>query len=213
MFTWICPQCGREVPPSYSECPDCAAREKGEPAAPVEEPAAPAPTPPPPPKRAARAPRRSMPTWLMSLLFAAGFIAIGVGAYWGVSRMGRNAEKQHPALAFEDPGTAQPKPHPLEPYIEVTGVRFLQDDQKRTEVRFVLVNHSPDSIRDLAGTVTLLGRAEGSGEQPVGTFGFKVPSLAAWGTREMSAVMDTALRVYELPDWQNVSTRVRITAP
>jgi hypothetical protein len=23
MFTWICPQCGREVPPAYTECPDC----------------------------------------------------------------------------------------------------------------------------------------------------------------------------------------------
>ena len=26
MFTWICPQCGREVPPSYNDCPDCAAK-------------------------------------------------------------------------------------------------------------------------------------------------------------------------------------------
>src|SRR5450432_3149131 len=26
MFTWICPQCGREVSPSYDECPDCKAR-------------------------------------------------------------------------------------------------------------------------------------------------------------------------------------------
>ena len=26
MFTWICPQCGREVPPAYNECPDCAAK-------------------------------------------------------------------------------------------------------------------------------------------------------------------------------------------
>jgi hypothetical protein len=26
MFTWICPQCGREVPPAYTECPDCAAK-------------------------------------------------------------------------------------------------------------------------------------------------------------------------------------------
>ncbi len=23
MFTWICPQCGADVPPSYSECPNC----------------------------------------------------------------------------------------------------------------------------------------------------------------------------------------------
>ncbi|MBC7926633.1 MAG: hypothetical protein H7039_13335 [Bryobacteraceae bacterium] len=25
MFTWICPKCGSEVPPSYSDCPRCAA--------------------------------------------------------------------------------------------------------------------------------------------------------------------------------------------
>lgn len=25
MYTWICPHCGREVPPSYDACPDCAA--------------------------------------------------------------------------------------------------------------------------------------------------------------------------------------------
>ncbi len=29
MFTYICPKCGREVPPAYSECPDCAAKEAG----------------------------------------------------------------------------------------------------------------------------------------------------------------------------------------
>jgi|SRR5471030_165567 hypothetical protein len=39
MFTWICPQCGREVPPAYNECPDCKAKaaEGGQP-----------PQPPPP---------------------------------------------------------------------------------------------------------------------------------------------------------------------
>ena len=28
MFTWICPKCGTEVPPSYNDCPTCEAREK-----------------------------------------------------------------------------------------------------------------------------------------------------------------------------------------
>src|SRR5512146_2191732 len=28
MFTWICQQCGREVPPAYNECPDCSGKEK-----------------------------------------------------------------------------------------------------------------------------------------------------------------------------------------
>ena len=29
MFTWVCPQCGRDVPPSYNECPDCSAKTAG----------------------------------------------------------------------------------------------------------------------------------------------------------------------------------------
>jgi hypothetical protein len=28
MYTWICPQCGREVPPSSDACPDCVANGK-----------------------------------------------------------------------------------------------------------------------------------------------------------------------------------------
>src|ERR1035437_4689408 len=54
MFTWICPQCGREVPPAYNDCPDCAktAAGGGAPAAaaaanlPVQQPPAFAPPPP-----------------------------------------------------------------------------------------------------------------------------------------------------------------------
>ena len=35
MFTWICPQCGREVPPAYTECPDCARKTATAPKQPV----------------------------------------------------------------------------------------------------------------------------------------------------------------------------------
>src|ERR1039458_4361211 len=56
MFTWICPQCGREVPPAYNECPDCAAKTAHgappePPAPPPQPPLEPAPQPafPPPP--------------------------------------------------------------------------------------------------------------------------------------------------------------------
>ena len=28
MFTWICPQCGREVPPAYNDCPDCSKKSR-----------------------------------------------------------------------------------------------------------------------------------------------------------------------------------------
>ena len=32
MFTWICPKCGKEVPPAYSECPNCPATAEAQPA-------------------------------------------------------------------------------------------------------------------------------------------------------------------------------------
>jgi hypothetical protein len=38
MFTWICPRCGREVPPSQDACPDCGSEEKS--GAPAEDAAA-----------------------------------------------------------------------------------------------------------------------------------------------------------------------------
>ncbi len=56
MFTWICPKCGREVGPSYNECPFCADAARG-PAPPLPPvpvgPAAPVQAPPPPPQYAA----------------------------------------------------------------------------------------------------------------------------------------------------------------
>jgi hypothetical protein len=227
MFTWICPQCGREVPPSYNECPDCTAREKGPAAATAAEqpPAAPPPAPAPaavPTAPAAPAtsrpapPRRGgLPTWLMSLLFALAFIGIGLGVYWLIGYLrNRDRAQAQPAIAFETP-TAKGKaaPNPVQKYIEVTGVRFIQNAKKQTEVRFLVVNHSPDLISDLAGTVVIWGRTQKSDEESVGSFAFKLPMLGPWESRELSAPVNTKLRVYELPDWQNVTAELQLNNP
>ncbi len=54
MFTWICPVCGAEVPPSESECPRCAERKRAAAPATPEMPAPPparaTPQAPPPPQ-------------------------------------------------------------------------------------------------------------------------------------------------------------------
>jgi hypothetical protein len=233
MFTWICPQCGREVPPAYNECPDCAAKSKEEapaasvPAAAV--PAAPAATPvakPAPPAAAARpqplpvqgAPRHNgLNTALLSLVFALAFVGLGAGVYWTVNHFrdrGQSASAQ-PAAPLENASTKgkAAAAHPLQRYIEVTGVRFLQDAKKNTEVRFLVVNHSPDDIADLGGTVNVWGRTQKSEEEAVGSFIFKLPSIGPYQSKEMAAPVTTKLRVYELPDWQNVTADVQLTSP
>jgi hypothetical protein len=234
MFTWICPKCGREVPPSYDECPDCAPK----PAKPLQEavldqpepqPEAAVPPPPPdavPPQYApppveylpavAEAPPAArtagVPSWLLAIVFALAFVGLVGGAYWLVDHFRGRAT---PAATVESPA-AKPgaRTNPFQRYIEVSGIRFTADPKKPgvTLVKFVLTNHSEAGISGLAGNVTIWGRTRTSEEDAQGTFSFKT-DLGAFATKELSEPLNTKFKIYELPDWQNATPDVQITAP
>jgi hypothetical protein len=274
MFTWICPKCGREVPPAYDECPDCARAAQPQPQQPPARQEAPAseeerlrqwgvsptdaeareerlrqlglggssqaepyeppypnpqqvaqpPQAPPPPMfqhpqqpgipahHERPAPRGRMPVWLMTILFAFAFLGVGSGIYWLVGYL-RSNPPQSPSAMVESPAAKSGgKTSPLQKYIEVTGVRFIEGARKRPEVRFVVVNHSPADIGGLAGNVTIWGRTQKSEEDAAGTFTFTT-NLGPWESKDLTAPLNSKLKIYELPDWQNVSTDIQITAP
>jgi hypothetical protein len=225
MFTWICPQCGREVPPAYNECPDCARKAAGAeaetppPGMPQPEPvthtaavASPAPPAAPPAPAVYRPPaaHSGLPTWLLTILFAFAFLGLGAGIYWAVGYF-RNSGT--PTAAVESPaakpGTAA---SPYQKYIEVSGVRFTQDGKKKLEVKYVIVNHSGADIPDLAGNVTIWGRTQKSEEDAAGTFTFAT-NLRPFESKEMVSALNTKHTAIELPDWQNISTDVQVTSP
>ena len=260
MFTWICPQCGREVPPAYNECPDCAERAKQAPAAqappppqhqppqpppppqyaappapqyaPPQQQYAPPPPPYPPPQQQYAPPAQgqyapppyqpplpqqrgmNLPVWLMTILFALAIGGVVVGALWILStNRGSAGVGPTPSATVESPA-AKPgsKTNPIQKYIEVSGVRFVQDGAKKTMAKFVIVNHSDSDIRGLAGNVTIWGRTQKSEEDAQGTFSFST-NLGPMETQELTVPLKTKLKIYELPDWQNITTDVQITAP
>jgi hypothetical protein len=232
MFTWICPTCGREVPPAYDACPDCAAREKagGQPAQTAAQPSAPGPqgapvAPPLPPayappavaplpavQYAAPPPHAGLPTWLLAILFAFAFVGVGAGVYFAVQYF--RGGTQAASTPVETPAARnQLKQNPLQKYVEVSGIRFVETPQHQTEARFVVVNHSGADITDLAGTVNIWGRTAKSEEEAAGSFSFKMPSLKPYESKEVVAPLATKLKPYELPDWQNASAEVQITSP
>jgi len=232
MFTWICPQCGREVPPAYNECPDCTGKTAGTPAPsqqaqPQPGQAASVMTAPPPAaaQPAERWPRAlppepkgvRLPAWLMSIVFAILFVGLGAGAYFGIRYFsGSSQASTSSPVTLENAPAAAPskgKANTLQKYVEVVGMRLTEDAKKRPEVRFVVVNHSGAEIADLAATVNLWARTAKSDEEAVGTFSFKVSSLGAYESKELSGLLNTKLRVYELPDWQNLVAEIQITSP
>jgi hypothetical protein len=223
MFTWICPQCGKEVPPAYTDCPNCAQKPApaagqtppaapipgGQPAPPLM--AQPAPAAAPPAPYAYRPPRGGLPTWLLTILVAVGTTIIIGGAIWLLS----SHTETKPSAATENPaakpGTAV---NPIQKNIEVSGVRFVEDpkNKKKTIVRFVLTNHSGLDLTGLAGNVTIWGSTRKSEEDAQGSFAFAT-NLRPFESKEVEAPLNTKFKIYELPDWQNVAPDVQITAP
>ena len=221
MFTWICPQCGREVPPAYSECPDCAAKTAGpeghpgaaaaEPGAPPQ--AAPPPAPPRPRPRAVGPSRFALPTWLLTVVFALAFVGLVFGIYWIVQVARGTGQPGKPVASVESPAAKSgAKTNPLQRYIEVAGVRFVQDAKKKTMAKFLVINHSEADFSGLAGNVTIWGRTQKSEEDAEGTFSFTT-NLGPLESKEVSAPVNSKLQIYEMPDWQNVTLDLQITAP
>jgi len=242
MFTWICPQCGREVPPSYTECPDCTRKPAGagQPVAapppsavPVLEPvSAIAPGPPepalpplappiePPPVYQALirpqpvAHRRGLPVWLATVLSALAIVGLVAGVYWVVGYF-HGGSSAKPSAAVESPG-AKPGSavNPIQKFIEVSSVRFLEDPKNKSKVlvKFVLTNHSEAELNGLAGNVTIWASTGRSEEDAEGTFEFAT-NLKGSESKELTAPLTGKKKIYELPDWQNMTNDVQITAP
>jgi hypothetical protein len=154
--------------------------------------------------------RRGLPTWLMTVLFAGGFI----GCVWGIYAIVNSSHgTQKPSTTVESAAAKSGGPtNAWQKYIEVSGVRFAENAKKQPMVKFVIVNHSGMEISGLAGNVTLFGRTQKSEEEAAGTFTFST-NLEAYAAKDMEAPLTTKLKMYELPDWQNVSTDLQVTGP
>jgi hypothetical protein len=264
MFNWICPECGRDVPPSESECRFCAERKKTAevavpavgppppntaplPAQPTQQVPQPQWQPPPqpqqprpepqsyappaqqqpyyasppaqpqqpyyPPAGYPPPPKAGLPTWALSILFALAFIGLGAAIFFGYQYFGKGPRAERAGVT-EPAAAARSKPaNALQKYIEVVGIRLVQDAKHKPQARFIVVNHSNAELNELTANVTIWASTSRSEEDSVGTFSFKLPSIAGNESKEMVAPLNTKLKIYELPDWQNATAEVQITQP
>jgi len=169
--------------------------------------------PPPPPPAYRPAPKPGIPTWLLVPLFAFAFIGLGAALYFGYQRIGGGGKGGFTGGEVSASAPKAKGTNPLQKYVEVVGIRLTQDAKRKPQAKFVAVNHGSSSLDDLTANVTLWASTSRSEEDSVGTFTFKINSLAPNEAKEITTPLKTKLKVYELPDWQNLTAEVQITSP
>ena len=153
----------------------------------------------------------------MSIGFAVLFLAVGAALFFGIKHFNGSSEASASTSTTSPPESAPTpaaakKNSTLQKYVEVTGLRLTESSGKAV-AHFVVVNHSGAEIADLSANVNLWARTAKSDEEAVGTFTFKIASLGAYESKDLTMPVNTKLKVYELPDWQNLTAELQITSP
>jgi hypothetical protein len=153
-----------------------------------------------------------MPTWLLAVLFAVGFIVLGAAVLYGLGHFGRTNTAEKAGLENPANASQQKVSNPMQKFVEVVGIRMLSENKKPV-ARFVVVNHSNSDVSGLEANVTLWASTSRSEEDSVGSFSFKLPNLGPGASKDLTEPLKTKLKPYEMPDWQNVTAELQITAP
>ncbi len=166
----------------------------------------------PPPKR------EGAPGWVVSVLVMLLLLAAGLGiVFYLLPHTVADAKPAPtPAVAATTPAPTGGN-SPLAKFIEVTGFRIVtsspdaskKDTPKKSEVQYLIVNHSDADISDANVFVTL--RPVKPGQAPLCRFSFKVPSLGPFESKEMSSPIGNSTRAVSLPDWQEIRAEVQIS--
>lgn len=98
-------------------------------------------------------------------------------------------------------------------YIELSGFRITEKSPGKLQVRFAVTNHSDADIGNIVMNVNLRASTAKPTDPPLASFNARVEGLGPEDLKEVTADVPTKLRVYELPDWQFLTSDFQITEP
>ena len=156
-----------------------------------------------------------LPAWVISLL-AAMLLVLLVGSIMQNMSAGRDAKAASVPTdtAAQSPATPEAVPsdaHPFGRYVEVTGVRVVADPQRRSQLQYLVVNHSNIQITGIALHISLRS-ADPSSKAPLIQVSAVIPSLGAYESKEIRTDLDTQIRSTEIPDWDHLKVDVQVTS-
>lgn len=155
--------------------------------------------------------RTALPGWLVSVLVMFALLGAGVlAALYLLPASHSTADAKTPAPDPETPAVVEPS-HPLAEYVEVTGFRFIMDLNKKSEVHYLVVNHSPAELTDMTVYVTVKAANAKPGQPPLCRFSFRSPGLGPFESKEMISSIEKLSRPVALPDWHDLRAEVELS--
>jgi hypothetical protein len=164
-----------------------------------------------------QAKKRLIPGWMATALILGTMLGAG---FTGVFSLVRPAAEAKPATggqansdtsaAVPAPGVASASASTLAKAIEVTGFRIELDSTKKTEIQYLVVNHTPARFSGATVYVTLYAADAKAGQPPLCRFQFAAPNLAPFQSKDMTSAIDPMTRPVALPEWQDLRASVEI---
>lgn len=151
-----------------------------------------------------------MPGWVMVLVVAV--VLIGAG-YAGISFLRPGTSKPDAGKAAPVAADAAKQVSPFAKYLEIAGLRVVENANRKLEVHLIVINHSTAELPELKLAVNLRPTTAAPDSDPISTFTVKVPPLGAFESKDVKAEAVTKLRAYEFPDWQFLKADFQVVSP
>jgi len=156
----------------------------------------------------------SLGAWIASMVIATSlFLGAGAGLqYLAANRDAKAATVvRSPAHAVAStPAVPAFEQHPLARFVEVTGLRVVADLNHRSQVQYIVVNHSATPLSSMLIKIAVRSSADAAGSAPLFTVSTVVPSLGPHQSKEIRTDLDSELRSSAIPDWEFLRTDVHI---
>jgi len=154
-----------------------------------------------------------LPAWIVSLVIATSlFLVFGIGMqYVSANREVKAAVVPATAPAPASVPTAPIfEQHPFARFVEVTGLRVVADTNHRSQVQYIVVNHSATQLSGMTIQIAVRSSVEPASSKPLFTVSAVVPSLGPHQSKEIRTDLDSELRNTAIPDWEYLRTEVHI---
>ncbi len=155
--------------------------------------------------------KRLIPGWMASALIIGTLLGAGFTSVMSFVRPAAEGKQASVAEAatpapVESSNSSAPVPSPL----EVTGFRIQTDPAKKSEIQYLVVNHTPSRVSGVNVNVTLYAADAKAGQPALCSFQFTAPNLGPFQSKDMTSAIQTTARTAKVPDWQDLRAAVEI---